>query len=290
MMQVPQEVRKSVVFLAYQSKDGLRLAGTAFFVAVDPKQLNTLFVYLVTAKHVIASVKRKSVDGFVHIRINDNSGSFQLLQSHIDQWVHHPEDASVDVSVLPWAPDEATFDFKMISQETFLNDKIIADNNIGIGDEVFMVGLFASHYGRQRNVPVVRIGNIACMPEEPVETRVFGPIDAYIIEARSIGGLSGSPVFVNLGAIRLSGGAKIASGPMFNLLGLIHGHWDVIDHGPDTMVFDDNFANEGRLNMGMAIVVPSSKISEVLNQSGLQSKREAELEVRRKEQSQAQGT
>ena len=77
-------------------------------------------------------------------------------------------------------------------------DKVINDNAIGVGDEVFLTGLFANHIGQQRNLPIIRVGNIALMPEEPVQHPSLGPIDAYLIEARSIGGLSGSPVFVHL--------------------------------------------------------------------------------------------
>jgi hypothetical protein len=42
------------------------------------------------------------------------------------------------------------------------------------------------------------------MPEEPVETEL-GPMEAFLIEARSIGGPSGSPCFVSLGQYRLIG-------------------------------------------------------------------------------------
>jgi hypothetical protein len=50
------------------------------------------------------------------------------------------------------------------------------------------VGLFSEHQGAERNIPIVRVGNIAAMPEEPVLTTSWGAIDAYLIEARSIGG------------------------------------------------------------------------------------------------------
>jgi hypothetical protein len=59
------------------------------------------------------------------------------------------------------------------------------------------MGLFKSHYGEQRNIPIIRIGNIAALPEEPVQTHYCGPTDAYLVEVRSIAGLSGSPVFKN---------------------------------------------------------------------------------------------
>lgn len=68
---------------------------------------------------------------------------------------------------------------------------------IGIGDEVLMVGLFTKRYGYRKNIPIVRGGIISAMPEEPIEDQETGNLyDAYLIEIRSIGGLSGSPVIV----------------------------------------------------------------------------------------------
>ena len=71
-----------------------------------------------------------------------------------------------------------------------------------MGDEVFVVGLFRHRHGTQRNIPIVRVGNLAALTEEKVATNDFGLVDAYLIEARSIGGLSGSPVFLNLWVVR----------------------------------------------------------------------------------------
>ncbi len=38
------------------------------------------------------------------------------------------------------------------------------------------------------------MGNIAMMPDEPVRTSI-GMMESYLIEVRSIGGLSGAPRF-----------------------------------------------------------------------------------------------
>jgi len=43
-------------------------------------------------------------------------------------------------------------------------------------------------------------GNIAAMPEELIEVRDFGMMQAYLVESRSLGGISGSPVFVHVPA------------------------------------------------------------------------------------------
>jgi hypothetical protein len=87
-------------------------------------------------------------------------------------------------------------------------------------------------------------------------------IEAHLIEARSIGGLSGSPVFVNLGFFRPT---SDGIGKVY-WLGLMHGHWD-IDPSPDEFEEDDSSVPlKERVNMGIAIVIPSYKILEILEQ------------------------
>ena len=139
--------------------------------------------------------------------------------------------------------------------------EIISKESIGPGDEVFITGLFVNHFGEERNIPILRIGNIAAMPEEKVKTDTMGPMDAFI-EARSIGGLSGSPVFVHLTGVRNN--VFTVGPPPIYLLGLMHGHWDAEVTKNDS-IQKDQFERE-RVNMGIAIVVPVQKIIETVDQ------------------------
>jgi hypothetical protein len=120
------------------------------------------------------------------------------------------------------------------------------------------------------------------MPDEKVDTNTFGSIDAYLIEARSIGGLSGSPVFVHLGIVRnIQGQIRHASNPtgIFYLLGLVHGHWDIPENATDNMTED---ISGGKINMGIAIVVPAVKIFEIINQPKWIEERQAVMEEGKK--------
>jgi hypothetical protein len=148
-----------------------------------------------------------------------------------------------------------------------VSGKIISENEIGIGDEVFLTGLFRHHFGSRKNIPIVRVGNLAALTEKKVATRDYGLIDAYLIEARSIGGISGSPVFVNLGVTRSIGGTVKHSqrGPIFYLLGLVHGHYDINENEIDSATLDaEDALTPAKVNMGIAIVVPVKKILEVI--------------------------
>src|SRR5207253_3257650 len=42
---------------------------------------------------------------------------------------------------------------------------------VGVGDEVFFVGLFVQHAGEARNLPMARFGHISRMPVEPIEVQ-----------------------------------------------------------------------------------------------------------------------
>lgn len=107
------------------------------------------------------------------------------------------------------------------------------------------------------------------MTEEKVVTEGFGLIDAFLIEARSIGGLSSSPVFLNLGCSRMIGGKlKWATGgkTIFYLMGLVHGHYDVEQSDIDDVEADNssNLSTQ-QVNTGIAIVVSFHSIKAVID-------------------------
>ena len=243
----------------------MRLAGSAFFIGEGGAERRADNVFLVTAKHVIDGIRRLGLTE-VYLRANATNGESVWVQCQSNDWLFHPSDASVDVALLR-AGIPAEFDHLVIPHSLCATDEVLKSNAVGLGDEVSVVGLFRHHHGNRRNIPIVRVGNLAVMAEEKVATKDFGLVDAYLIEARSIGGLSGSPVFLNLGVVRyIDSQVKHASGgPMFYLLGLIHGHYDVPNSIVDTSEVDtpDPLSTE-RVNTGIAIVVPMHKIFEVV--------------------------
>ncbi|MFC1918605.1 hypothetical protein ACFLWW_01340 [Chloroflexota bacterium] len=261
-MRVPDQVRQCVVFVGLpvkMKKDqiGIEFKGTAFFVGVPSENIEGLdYVYLVTARHVAKTLEGKS---FL-VRINTKAGRSAVLMGEGARWWYHPTDESVDVALITFAPPPE-FDYKRIQTGMFVSDKMIKNKSLGPGDEVFITGLFAQLSGSERNLPVVRTGTVAMIPDEKIPTSM-GEIEAYLIEARSIGGLSGSPAFVyettNLGS------------GSFHFLGLMHGHWDIPGKKRG---FVEDIYSAGTINVGIAIVVPAPKILEVLNQPELVEQR-----------------
>ncbi|HLX43605.1 MAG TPA: hypothetical protein VKR43_09235 [Bryobacteraceae bacterium] len=273
-MIVPDIIRKSIAFIGYSEISGKKyLAGTAFFVSRLIKGQDGLG-YLVTAKHVIDKIRDKGLISLC-IRLNFKNGSATWIDMNLSEWEFHPTDRSVDVAVAR-APAgiQLAVDIDAYPMHRFATPAVVKQFEIGIGNEVFFPGLFVNHYGEQRNIPIVRVGNIAAMPEEKVVTKKYGPIDAYLVEVRSIGGLSGSPVFVHLGPIRLRNGELLRSGEdegVFFLLGLMHGHFEAetLSEADAGTPIEDS-AKE-RVNMGIGIVVPAEKIVEVIMQPKIQA-------------------
>jgi len=174
----------------------------------------------------------------------------------------YPEDAASDVAVLPWAPDSTVFTYKFIPLSMLVTDEQIDAHGIGVGDDLMVTGLFTQHFGKQRNQPIVRTGIIAAMPNEPFEDQDTGlPYNAYLAEVRSIGGLSGSPVFVVLGPGRAHKG-KLSMSLQFLLLGLIRGHWD---YEKKRLPIDFSGDELEQVNMGIALVTPIQEAFKIIN-------------------------
>ena len=74
----------------------------------------------------------------------------------------------------------------------------------------------------------------------------MGLMSAFLVEVRSLGGLSGSPVFA------------VGNDNRIGLIGLVHGHFDQRSSDPDGVSEDANAAfQEEQINAGIAIVVPA---------------------------------
>jgi hypothetical protein len=125
-------------------------------------------------------------------------------------------------------------------------------------------------------------------PDEPIWIEwggKKGSLEAYLIECRSLGGLSGSPAFVSLENILWVRGSSPLGGPLRPILnyeyywiGLVHGHW----RGDQAALDIPGNSDEERLNTGIAVVIPSSTIMEVINQPRLAGMRKEQAKTIRR--------
>ena len=281
-MHVPSKARRSVIFIGEMTGGKFMPRATAFLAASgDERGRSVHFPYLITAEHVIAGMAYKQKEIFVRYNLKD--GTARVESIHAAKWWYHPScPERTDVAVAPIAFDWDIVDHECVPLFSYdpLSDWPILKrpgSGYGLGDETFAIGLFRSHYGTQRNMPIVRIGNISALPEEPIRTEHgSGFIDGYLVEMRSIAGLSGSPVFVDrpevpprgfIADTRYKPDPENVNWFRYHFLGLIHGHFDVPSPLEDMASEDDRTATG--INTGMGIVIPAIMVLETLYQEEL---------------------
>jgi hypothetical protein len=279
-MQVSDIVLKCVRFLGKAQIQGASVievdhCATGFFVSTPSIIIGGQFTYFVTAKHVAEALRDEHVYVMANRRGGGTTINFGIVENHF--WFH-PTDKTADVAVAQVAEAEPDADILPMS-ETMLLQKPFP-KTIGIGSQVFMTGMFSLVSGNPFDLdsaqtipvePILRTGNIAMIPKSQIQTH-YGFSDVYLIEARSLGGLSGSPVFVRE---TVQFPAKFADGRDglasaygdVRLLGMMHGHWDI----RESDLNNPTIAPELRhgVNIGIGIVVPAEKILETINQPRL---------------------
>ncbi|HVS81901.1 MAG TPA: serine protease [Pyrinomonadaceae bacterium] len=294
-MRIPDEYLQCVCFLCVKvpgpsEHETDEFIGTGFIVSVATRFPAMRIFCLVTAKHIIkAATDAGHVD--LYVRMNTDDGS-SITWALPDDW-YYSENPAADVAVMfiPIIPGLTTHS---VAIEDFATDEVIQKESIGIGDDVFAIGLFTRKSGEQRNTPIMRSGIIASMPEEPFEVEE-GQHDAYLVELRSIGGISGSPVFVNLPFWRLGPEmfeARVSLGEMtlrwkMHLLGVIRSHWNLeredIAEGNVAATMENKEIE--KLNTGIAVVTPIKDVLSIINgEAMMEIRKKAEVEFSKRYQ------
>jgi hypothetical protein len=268
MPRIPDQMLDCVFYL-YPSlsaaEAGEQFGGCGFFLTFPFERAKQNHLYAVTNRHVISG-------GSNTLRINAVDGRCFSIDSDERKWFNHPDgdDISVLLVDFPIAFECRTVTF---SVDSFVTSEKTQEFDIGIGDDVFTVGRFVNHEGKQKNTPVVRFGNISQMPLEAIMQQDGHHLqESYLVEARSVGGYSGSPVFVYIPsfATRPKTGKQVSSasyGPW--LLGIVWGHlndWKpVCDAQGRPLDRPHPESMQVGQNSGMMGVVPIWKLIELLN-------------------------
>jgi hypothetical protein len=136
-----------------------------------------------------------------------------------------------------------------------------------------MVGRFIHHSdGAAQNIPTVRFGNIAMMNRQPIRRDDGVLQESFLVEARSMPGYSGSPVFAYKHGFeaheRVNPFQVFSEG--FWLLGIDWCHLSesaTVFEERDNAKASTNYSVS--MNSGMAGVIPAWKILEILNSDEL---------------------
>lgn len=287
---VPERFENAVVFMFGQhpERDDALIGpgGTGVIIETPSSTLSGEYhTYVVSNKHVI--------DQTPWVRVNTCDGGTRILECISEDWI---SDGQEDLAILD-ITDEISYETdycSWINHGNFLTARHVLAHHIGIGDQVFMLGLFSDHDGSSRNSPVARFGNIAAMPN-PLIPVITGPDDCYkrpafLNDMRSRQGFSGSPVWIwrgqeqdlteydggGLRFNRTTGGIYNSAPPFLCFAGIHRGQFP--EKTSVLMSKDENLVRQGTeftIASAMTIVIPAWEISRLLNNPQLCAQRTA---------------
>ena len=265
--------KKSVVFIFIEDDSGRVIPnGTGFYLGVDDEKKQSVFPYLVTAKHVLLDRSGRCFPA-IYIRVNKKNQGPELVKiplnpAGIHKTMYTHPDTSVDIAVLNIFPKPDTYDFSVLPERLLMSPQEIKEFNIKEGTEIFFIGLFTPYFGYEHNFPITRFGKIAMITSEKIYWDNL-LTELLLIECGSFGGNSGSPVFYVLGpdekAEHQANNLKIV-----RLAGVMKGSYQ--DLLP-VQILDTSKSLISRANMGISAIVPASKLFEIIYSAELISKR-----------------
>ena len=190
MPRIPPRILNCVTYF-YENEANARFGynprGTGFIIASPAAIEGHFFPYLVTNQHIIK-------EGFLTLRLEKRDGDgFNTLTIEPSKWFFRDK---YDIAVTPFSGALVTeHQISVVHTTEFLTQDLKEKEKIGIGEDVFMVGLYVDLPALGKRPPSVRFGNISMDPYR-IEQFNGSVADSYCIDMRSRGGYSGSPVFV----------------------------------------------------------------------------------------------
>jgi hypothetical protein len=307
-VQIPPAFSDCVAFLCGQRRG--KPGGTAFVVEFEERDSYRAWTYLVTALHCIEEVAGEDI----YVRVNTNPDArpgigSEDIKTRKDDWFRHP---NADVALIPSPIAPTRYSFQQVPADLFIDrryhfdvqrlagrgnpfvEPMLRDNfpdgiAVEVGHAIFSPGLFVQSAGTDRNLPVVRFGNIARMPGDEkivLSSKQRGDVSirAYLVETHSWGGFSGSPIFWHyqfnvarpINAVTLRRPERHSPlvlpqrpkqpervnvmtgiGWAAALLGVVSGHYDIPTKAKHEEI-------ETALNAGIAVVTPAENVRELL--------------------------
>lgn len=187
---------------------GEQSGGTGFLLGWPMPNSTNVTLWAVTNRHIIEQ-------SHWTMRVNTKDGGFACIDTDDREWLCCK---SSDLAVRPLQLSMDIHEFSYLTSEWLLTKDWYEALDIGPGDESITIGRFIGHGGRNSNLPAARFGQIAQSPREPVI--VDGkPQECFLVESRSIGGTSGSPVYVYLDAANYRPTINLNTAPDGSVLG-----------------------------------------------------------------------
>jgi hypothetical protein len=264
------EVQRCVLFFGLEGSRGTPVWGGTGFV-LDYEGCP----HIVTCAHVARNLEHVPF----YIGTNDHAGNAHNMRAEISGWFFHPDEGA-DLALVPTGIP-TTADVAKLPTRHCATRRMLDQQGIGPGCEVHAVGLFRLLTGKSRNLRVVHTGSISMMPDgETIPSSTgFGrvmQISGYLVEAQTLEGLSGAPVFARRNWA-ISGKndeqrAYVVGDPV--LMGIWQGSWEA----PPGEVLGKERPGASRFSYGMGIVIPTDRILELMQMSEVVERRRKVME------------
>jgi hypothetical protein len=281
---IPSLYRKTVVFIShtdYLEKN--HNIGTGFFMAVRDSVFT--FFYLVTAKHVILNPSSKQPYADIKISYNlknQTRDSLKLSLVNIDksQNVFYHNDTSVDLAVIPLPVtilrDSSDVSFS-VEVELFKSKSDFDTSYINPGTNLFYTGMFSPYIGYNKNYPITRFGKVALITDEKIQFEESEPkATLFLAETTTFGGNSGSPVFAYGSNYKINShdstdriNFKEQNNIPIYMAGIMKGYFQ--ENAPIQFMNTSNMTPTYSSNIGIAAIIPSYLLYEILEGSTLRS-------------------
>jgi hypothetical protein len=146
--------------------------------------------YAVTAAHVLTAGS--------NIRINDRFGKSRMLKIGPEKWtaLYGIEDiVAIDITD---RLDLRRREYSYVPHEMLATRDFVSRVELGVGEDGFMLGLFASHPGKNKNMFAARFGNLSMLADdnEPISQGNGITSPCHVFDMHSRPGFSGSPIFI----------------------------------------------------------------------------------------------
>ncbi len=273
-MYAPLDIHDQIGFLCIDHRSKGKITkvpvGSCFFVCVHNHERNCIFAYLVTAKHVWGTFKDKRLS---YVRLNKvkaiaGETGVAYIQLPKTGWIFH-SDPAVDLAVLPWAASTGSANYKFVysefneiakTEETMKKEGFFWPPKQG--EDIVHAGLLLNYHGREQNFCVVRRGHVALVTSELINSW-YGPANYHLIDLQAYPGHSGGPVWVLYPT-------KQTGVTMF-LLGVLVGAYPELQE--TLQIQRAGLKKIEYYSLGISMVVPSSKIIEIINSPKMEEMR-----------------
>ncbi len=234
--------------------EGSGTAGTAFVLGKPLTNDTLLYFTLVTAAHVLDSIKGD--EAILNIRVKAGNLSLpkkwplKIRSNGKPLWTKHP---THDVAAMHvFMPDD--IDIALLSAKILATDSLLESYELHPGDELLVLGFPYGFGANELNYPILRSGRIASYPLLPSTA-----YPTFLLDFDVFSGNSGGPVYAVESNRKLDNTMLLGSTYHF-IVGLV-----IQELAPEERIVSLTETRSIRHKLSVAVIVKSTIISETID-------------------------